>query len=143
MSLKDVLQEIYDEHGTLTPAIVLEEARSPAHPLHDKFEWDDSEAAEKYRKHQAGQLIRRARIVYKEGTEYDGPSTVRAFHSLPEGEGRAYRPAEEIASDPILTEMVMRQMDREWKTMRRRYGNFEDFWKLVQRDIEENGNAQE
>lgn len=42
--------------GQLVEAI-LDEARNPDSPLHPWFEWDDSAAAEKYRRLQAGRLI--------------------------------------------------------------------------------------
>ena len=44
--------------GVLMPSSVVEHARDEDSPLHDLFEWDDFEAAEKYRLHQARQLIR-------------------------------------------------------------------------------------
>lgn len=47
----------------LTPKAVVEEARPEDAPLHPAFEWDNDTAAEKYREHQATNLIRRVRVV--------------------------------------------------------------------------------
>lgn len=136
-NLRALLQEIYHRHNRLTPDIVLNEARDPAHPLHSRFEWTDAVAAEKYRREQARALIRSVRVTYRDGDEFSPPTSVRAFHSLPDGEGFAYRPAEEVAGNPILNEILLRAMEREWKTLRRRYGHYEDFAKMVQRDLEQ------
>lgn len=43
--------------GRLTPDEVLKRARPKDSPLHDIFEWNDSEAARKYRLNQARELI--------------------------------------------------------------------------------------
>lgn len=52
------LRRIENERGKLLPKDVVEAARSATSPLHPHFEWDDSEAAEKYRLDQARTLIR-------------------------------------------------------------------------------------
>lgn len=44
--------------GVLQPATVVDAARPKSSPLHSKFEWDDSAAAEAYRIWQARQLIK-------------------------------------------------------------------------------------
>lgn len=49
--------------GVLTPAAVVDAARDESHPLHDRFEWDDSKAAEAHRLNQARVLIRSVRVV--------------------------------------------------------------------------------
>lgn len=48
--------------GRLTPDAVVADARDPESPLHDAFEWDDREAADRYRTQQARHLISSHRI---------------------------------------------------------------------------------
>lgn len=48
--------------GRLTPDAVVQDAKSAKSPLHDQFEWDDSEAARQWRLQQARDLIRSVRI---------------------------------------------------------------------------------
>ena len=57
------LQSVRERRGELTPAIVVEEAKSDDSPLHDRFEWDDTEAARKHREHQARYLMNRIEVV--------------------------------------------------------------------------------
>lgn len=65
----------YDEMRALTDAnagrvsaeLVLERAADPASTFHSHFVWDDTDAAHRYRLQQAGQLIRKFKIVRNVG----------------------------------------------------------------------------
>jgi hypothetical protein len=48
--------------GTLTPALVLAEAKRKDSPIHDQFDWTDKTAANKYRLEQARKLIRSVKV---------------------------------------------------------------------------------
>lgn len=58
----DVLERLEQENGNLDPSDVVTEARDPASPLHNFFEWDDDQAAQQWRIGQARLLIRRVKI---------------------------------------------------------------------------------
>lgn len=137
MNLRDQLQQIYDRRGRLTAAVVLDEARDPAHPLHGRFTWDDSAAAESWRKHQAQELIRSVRVRYVEATENEAARSVRAFHAVRREDGHVYEPAEKVVEDPFTRRLVLADMEREWKALRRRYEQFAEFAGMVRRDLEE------
>ena len=49
--------------GALTPQAVLDDARDKKSPLHSSFEWNNSEAANKYRLDQARAVIRDFHII--------------------------------------------------------------------------------
>lgn len=136
-SLRNQLQGIYDRRGELTPRVVVEEARPEAHPLHGRFEWDDSVAAERWREGQAHELIRSVRVVYREADETGPEKTVRAFHAVRTDKGYRYQPAEKVADDPFLRRLVLADMEREWKALRRRYEQFAEFAEMVRRDLSE------
>lgn len=139
MTLREHLQAIYDEHGQLTPELVVQVARPRSHPLHGRvFDRPKGEAAEAWYRHRAHMLIRKATVVYRDADENDEEHNVRAFHAV-RGTDRnyTYEPAEKVAADPFLTALVLRDMEREWKTLRRRYGRFQEFVDLVRGDLEE------
>lgn len=46
-----------------------------------------------------------------------------------------YEPIDEIAANPFLTELVRRDMQREWKALYRRYSQFEEFRAMVSGDV--------
>lgn len=137
MSLRDILQGIYDQHGELTTALVLDEARDENHPLHNRFEWDDAAAGEQWRHSQAAELIRSVKVVYKEATDNEDARTVRAFHAVRTPKGQAYQPAEVVADDPLTRRMVLADMRRDWEALKRRYERFAEFTAMVRSDVEE------
>ncbi len=65
----------------LTPEIVLKNAEKTDSPLHDYFEWDDTEAAAKYRYIQAAMLIRSVKVSVETHPQ-DQPKIIRAFVSV-------------------------------------------------------------
>lgn len=132
--LREQLQHIHDAHGKLTPRIVLEEARDPESPLHGRFEWDDTVAAEKYRLEQAHELITMVRVVYRDAK--DKPQSVRAFHAVPSTAGGfEYVSADEVARDAVVTAIVLRDMEREWRQLKLRYAHFKEFVEMVRSDL--------
>lgn len=135
-NLRDQLQEIYDKHEQLTPELVVEEARKKTHPLHTRFEWNNTAAADSWRKHQAAELIRSVRIVYREATENEQAKSVRAYHAVRSEDGHKYEPAEKVADDPFLKRLVLADMEREWKALHRRYSDFAEFVDMVKTDLE-------
>ena len=62
-----ICQELSESDGGLTPQRLVDVSRDKDHPLHKEFEWDDSLAAEMYRKSQAAKLIRDIVIVREDG----------------------------------------------------------------------------
>jgi len=129
--LKTELLRIREERGKLTPAIVLAEATDPEHPLHDKFEWDDSVAAEKYRLAQAAQLLR---VTFRQTAESGEVANLRHFWVIKGTEKDSesqYVPIEEVIVDPISRNIMLRQMFREWKRFKARYAHYEEFSRMV------------
>ena len=134
--LRSELLAIRSEYGQLTPANVVEAARAEDHPLHSRFEWDDGMAAEKYRLNQARQLIR---VVREKYTDAGGrPADVRTFHAIPRAEGMAYEPLQEIIQDDLTSQILLRQMEREWRTLKARYEKLAEFRALVLGDLNAN-----
>lgn len=135
MNLRDQMLSIRTEHGYLTPALVVDVARPENHPLHTRFEWDDTVAGEAWRRRQAHQLIRSVRVTYRPASDTNDEASVRAFHAVRhEGNGDfnyAYEPAEDVAQDPFMRELVLRDMQRDWQQLKRRYGHFAEFVDLV------------
>ncbi len=71
-----------DQTVGLTQQTVLDANRPADAPLHSEFEWDDTAAAEQYRLHQAGHLIRSLIIVPDSApvsAETAEPVRVRAY----------------------------------------------------------------
>lgn len=81
-----IYNEIMSIGETVKPSDVVEFARDENTALHNLFTWDDSVAAERYREHEAGCIIRNIVIVEKEKTndDKDNVVVVRAIMSTNE-----------------------------------------------------------
>lgn len=107
------LTKLIKKHKTLNEEIVLEEAKRPSSPLHDFFEWDDSIAANNYRRQQAMALILASKMVVVLQENNGRPPTV-AHAEKPEvrrlvnafrGEGFKLR-TDALANDGMRTALV-------------------------------------
>lgn len=144
-SLREELQSIYDQNGHLTASLVVDQARPKDHPLHDRFEWDDSVAGERWRREQARLLIRSVKVTYKEAGIRKPEVLGRAFHAIPpeseddqleDGESREYDfySAEDVAASPVMTAVLLAAMEREWKALKARYAHFAEFAAMIEGD---------
>ena len=93
------LDRIRQEHGTLEPGTVVDEARPDEAPLHPAFEWCDPKAAELYREHQATHLIKQVRVIVP---PRDPDPVVRARADIPSEE---YRDEAIADYDPLQYEL--------------------------------------
>lgn len=135
MTLREALEDIRQRHTVLTPALVVQEARAAKTEagwlLHERLEWRDNRAAEAYRLQQARELIRSVRVVYAEATETQSERSVRAFHSVGDADGYRFEPVQQVVEDPLVRQIVLRDMEREWKALHRRWAEFEEFTQVV------------
>jgi len=65
---KEAIYTIIEKDGVCQPEALVEYAQPETSPIHDSFEWDDSEAGEQYRLWQARKMIKTVTCVY--GGEY-------------------------------------------------------------------------
>lgn len=131
-SLRGHLDAIYEQRRELTPAVVVDAASKPKHPLHHRFEWDDTVAGHKYRLVQAADLIRSVKMVYV--SDKSGDRSVRAFTAIrPEEqpERMVYRPTDELLKDDFSRRLILRDCQRELLTIERKYGHLEEFAEMV------------
>lgn len=133
--LRGELLSVRAQHGKLTPQLVVDTARDPEHPLHSRFEWDDAVAGEAWRRQQAHDLIRKAKVVYREADDAEPGKSVRAFVAVRAEEGHVFDPVEEVAEDPFRRKLALADMEREWKALYRRYEEFREFLDMVRRDV--------
>jgi len=111
----NVAAEVFDELTKtvgLTPENLVNASAEEDAPLHNEFEWNDEKAAEKYRVHQAGHLIRS--IVVKsvpDPEDEEKPVVVRAYM---QAGTENYEPIRVISSDEekrsILLDRALREL---------------------------------
>jgi hypothetical protein len=117
------LARIHSERGSITPETVVDEARPASSPLHPVFEWNDLEAAEQHRQHQARNLIRAVHVVTDRGSQpvyahvrvlpqylpTVGAASADSEEDTHESTG-GYLPVREIATDERLVRQAMGAM---------------------------------
>lgn len=135
MSVKliQTLAAIREEHGELNRQLLVDLARDKKHPLHDRFDWDDTVAGEKWRLEQAGQLLR---VTFKPAP--GRPAELRAFMAVrgDETPRSDYVPTEEAFADPFLRELTLRAMKRDWKAFESRYRHHSEFAEFIRSQVE-------
>jgi hypothetical protein len=96
--LEAEFDRIFAKYGRLDAAILLNEATPRSSPIHKYFEWDDTEAAHRYRLHQATAMLCASKFVgllNKQEKLPDAvparPVEVRNLVSVFRGEGFTFR----------------------------------------------------
>jgi hypothetical protein len=106
--------------GELKPDDVVEFARSNNTALHSAFEWDDTEAAVKYRMQQAGQVIRVAVTMLPRP---DGALIpVRAY--VYDQTRAVYALTQAVVQDDVRAEVLLKQMRAEIHRVTARYRRY-------------------
>lgn len=96
---KEVVEEILDieKEDGLSAENIVERAKDKSNPLHNFFEWDNTEAAYQYRLQQGRVLINQVRVVVEDKTLY-GFENVRVIVANGDTE-RFYKPIIEILNN--------------------------------------------
>lgn len=128
--LRDWMQELYDRHGMITPALVLEAARPDDSPAHAYvFGVPLGEAAEQFYLGRAHELIRRVKVQVIRNAE-EPPRRVRFWHAIPGGPESAveYHSIETLARQ---TDMLERARNEALRRLRDAERSVEDFDLIV------------
>ena len=133
-TITDELNLIKDQNnGFLDPVAVVEFARNKATALHGRFEWDDGEAAERYRIWQARMVIRMELTVIPGDTR---ERSVRAFVSLLDDRraetDNGYRCMLEVLTDSDLREQLLDEAKKEMLYFRRKYSQLSELSKVFE-----------
>jgi len=127
----DELRAIAAKHeGRLHAEEVVKAARSQNSPLHDKFMWDDTEAAHQYRLEQARHLIRTTIQYIDVG---GSPRPVNVFVSLSSDreDGGGYRELQTVLKKKEHREVLLADALKEMRSFVDRYETIKRLSKVV------------
>ena len=102
--------------GKLTAANLVEVSRPKDAPLHSAFDWNDAEAAEKWREQQARVIIGNLRVVIDGDAE-----PIKAYFNL-HVDKPEYESLETILKREDDTELMLRNALRDLSVFRAKYG---------------------
>ena len=112
--------KVYDEIQSLgenvKPEMIVAAAQDSNSELHKCFEWDDTEAARKYRIIQAGNLVRNLVIV--ESKEKSEPQQIRVMYTSQDG---GYKRTKLILHNPDEYEALKNRAMAELRAIKNKY----------------------
>jgi hypothetical protein len=123
--LQSVLQDLYDRTGDLLPQQLVEEAQPEDAPLHRFFNWDDSDAARRYRLGQATRLIKKVRVKRVDDTS-SPPKAVPEYFKVQKEDGRKYAHVSEVMTDADFRRSVVQAAWLRLMAWRREYSNLSE-----------------
>ena len=115
-------EQIEKENGTITREILLESARSQDSCIHSLFEWNDTIAAEKYRLHQAGNVLSSLKVTVMRPEKADEPVTTKAWVQVERQEHKAvYMNVQSAMSGEKTRQQVLKIALAELATFKHKY----------------------
>lgn len=117
-----------DPDGLVQAEAVVEAAKDPSSPLHKYFEWSDTEAAQKWRLHQARALIVRVGVRVVENR----PKMVNVTVAKADGTTRrGYVATDRAAADSTMVEQVIAESRKHVVAHRNRLSAFDEAREIV------------
>lgn len=127
-----VAEEISELGDNITAESMVEMARNPSTELHKCFEWNDTKAAEKYRKIQAGTVVRMLVIDGRELglNEHTSFQPIRLIQKAADGE--PYHPITMILQHPDEYQELLNRALRELTEFQNKYSALNELAALME-----------
>lgn len=122
------IMEICDDIGSASPNEILDKARDGSTELHKCFTWNDTEAAEKYRLHEARMLV--CKLVIKEKEVPTDRPEVRVFYKSDTESG--YKPTELIVQNEDEYKVLLKRAKMELESFKRKYAMLRELQELFE-----------
>lgn len=125
------LERIQNKYNGILPKTVVDESRPEDAVLHNCFNWNDADAAEKYREIQAKEIIRNIVVIKVDEVEQE-ITPIRAFVSVAdEDEERPkYISINKAMSEPDYQEQILQTALKELLAFKQKYQGLLQFKKV-------------
>lgn len=110
--------------GVASPKAIVDRARPKRNPLHKAFEWDDTKAAEEYRKTQARSLVHSFELLFEDGSTAPAMVSVRVVHDGKKRRG--FMDTEEAVNDRDLRVQVLKSALSQLMAMEKRFATLSE-----------------
>lgn len=119
------------------------DARNPVSPLHQLFNWDDADAAERWRVQEARNLLRDLQVVKVRILNHEPRRPIRAIVTVASdkskdgrdaserGAARPLRPIETVLEDPAMRKQLVRRAFLEALAFKRRYEHIAELCEVI------------
>lgn len=128
----DEIMEICDRLESATPQEILEKARDSNTELHKCFTWDDSVASEKWRLHEARNIVCNLKIVDKREDKKPETIPIRVFYKTDDQSG--YKPTKLILKNPDEYKQLVERCRHELLSIKNKYqtvSEYSEIWELI------------
>ena len=122
-----VANEIEQIGDNVTPEQILEKAQDSSTELHKCFEWNNDEAAYKWRVHQARMIV--CHLVVKEVDENIEKPEIRLFHKTDSMQG--YKPITLIVRNEDEYELLLKRAMAELQAFKKKYGTLVELEEII------------
>ena len=116
----ELLEGFANEGGFISPRRIVVEARPETSILHPMFEWNDEQAAERYRYEQARTLLRSLVTVHVEGCK-EPEEPIRAFVNITGKSERGYKQISAVINTPTDHRYLLDCAANDMEAFRRKY----------------------
>ena len=126
-----VADEIDALGGEVTPEQLVEAARDKKSELHKCFDWDNKVAAEKWRKHQARQIM--CFLVIRNEDE-DGNQEAPVIRYMYKTDTGGYKPSKMIFKRDDEYQKLLQRVDGELHAIKQKYSYIQErdfIWELI------------
>jgi len=125
------LEQLKMENGHVDPADLVDAARPKDSVLHKLFEWDDTKAAELYRRNQAGNIIRSISVSIEESKTPE-----KAYINIvPTNSGQKktgiYMNLRDAMESPEYREIILNNAKNEMRIFRSKYSHLKELAKVI------------
>jgi len=123
---EEIQRMVVEHDNKLEPEVVVSEASSPLHPMHNLFEWDDTVAAEQHRLQQARTLLRSIIVTIIRPKHANVVTNLVVSTEKSGPRDRCYSTTEYALNDPELRAQVLGQALRELAAFKRKYAELSE-----------------
>lgn len=124
------LEKLQESGKAITAETVLESARDESSPIHDLFEWDDTVAAEAYRRGQASRVITNIHVEKK--TTEGKTLKLRAYVDTTMEKRGTFVNIEHAFKNVDTREIVLARAYNELRAFERKYRDLQEFAELFE-----------
>jgi len=127
------LEMIRKKYKRLDPATIVAEAEREDHPLHRCFNWNNDEAAQRWREHQARNLINSIEVIYQENVGRDDAKTINIAPCYVANQiENGYLNTEEAIEDIDTRELIVNAAVAGLRGWKERYGRLKEMSDVVE-----------
>ena len=125
-----VYHEIQELGESYTVDDIVEKAKDPTTELHKCFEWDDTKAAENWRRFTARQICCSLKVVVKDSDEKKEPTLYRVIQS--DREEQTYKPVTLTVRNDDEYSKLLTQAKAELAAFKKRYKSIVELDKVIE-----------